>query len=191
MMPQVRARTDGQLLARAARGDADAFSEVYARHETIVLGFLARRTRDPHRAADLTAETFAAAILAAGTFRDEGQSALAWLLGIARNLLARSHEREAVERRALARLGVEREPLGEESFERIEALVDATDPANPLLAALDALPPAQREAVRAFVIDEEPYAALAERLGVGEATMRQRVSRGLASLRTSLGGRTS
>jgi RNA polymerase sigma-70 factor (ECF subfamily) len=182
--------TDGELLRRAARGDADAFSVLYRRHETIVAGYLMRRARDPELAADLAAETFAAAIAGAGSFRDEGQSALGWLLGIARNVLGRTWERGAVERRARERLGIERIAVSDATLERVEALLDGSDPArNPLLKALEELPDAQREAIRAHVLDEEPYADLAARLGVSEATVRQRVSRGLGRLRTTLEGR--
>lgn len=181
--------TDGELLRRVGGGDADAFSAFYRRHETIVAGYLARRCRDPELAADLTAETFAAAIAGAGGFRDEGQSALGWLLGIARNVLRRTWERGAIERRARERLGVEPVALSDATLERVEALVDGNGPDNPLLKALAELPEAQREAVRAHVLDDEPYADLAARLGVSEATVRQRVSRGLGRLRTTLEGR--
>jgi len=181
-------RSDGDLLRGAADGDRDAFSELYARYETIVAGFLMRRSGDAHLAADLAAETFAAAIVGAHGFRDEGQSAAPWLLGIARHLLARTRQRGRVERRALARLGVETIAVSDASLERVEALVDAEDPANPLWAALDELPAGQREAIRAYVIDERPYADVARRLGVPETTVRQRVSRGLARLRTTLEG---
>jgi RNA polymerase sigma factor (sigma-70 family) len=181
--------SDGELLRRAAAGDRAAFSELYCRHETIVAGFLVRRTRDPELTADLVSETFAAAIVGARGFRDEGQSAIGWLLGIARNLWARTVERGRIERRACQRLGVERVALADGSVERVEALIDAEDPANPLLRALDALPAGQREAIRAHVLEEQPYSELAGRLGVPEATVRQRVSRGLARLRTTLEGR--
>lgn len=180
--------TDGELLRRAAGRDRDAFSVFYVRYETIVAGYLVRRTRDPELAADLTAETFAAAVVGADGFRDEGQSALGWLLGIARNLLGRTWQRNQIERRARHRLGVEPVVASETSLERVEALIDDADPANPLLAALDALPDNQRDAIRAHVLDEQPYADLARRLGVPEATLRQRVSRGLAHLRTTLEG---
>jgi RNA polymerase sigma factor (sigma-70 family) len=60
-----------------------------------------------------------------------------------------------------------------------------------MLRALAALPAGQREAIRAHVLDEQPYSELAGRLGVPEATVRQRVSRGLARLRTTLEGRQS
>ncbi len=181
--------SDGELLRRVVERDRDAFSELYVRHEAIVAGFLVRRTRDPELAADLTAETFAAAIVAAAQFRDEGQSAIGWLLGIAGNLLGRRHRRGQVERRARERLGIERVAVSDASLERVEALIDDADPDNALHRALDALPEGQREAIRAHVLDEEPYPVLAARLGVPEATVRQRVSRGLARLRTTLEGR--
>jgi RNA polymerase sigma-70 factor (ECF subfamily) len=188
-MMATETRSDGELLRRAASGDGKAFTALYAGYETILAGFLVRRTRDPHLAADLVAETFAAAILAADGFQDEGQPAIGWLLGIARNLLGRSRERGRAERRACERLGLERVAFTDASLERVEALADAADPDNPLLRALDALPDAQRAAIRAHVLDEQPYAELAARLGVPEATVRQRVSRGLARLRTTLEGR--
>jgi RNA polymerase sigma-70 factor (ECF subfamily) len=180
--------SDGELLRRVAAGDRDAFSVIYVRHETIVVGYLARRTRDAEVAADLAAETFAAAILSAGRFSDEGQSALGWLLGIARNLLGHYWQRGEIERRARQRLGIERLAVSDASLERVEALIDDADPANRLLLALDALPDDQREAIRAHVLAEQPYGELARELGVAEATVRQRVSRGLARLRTTMQG---
>ncbi len=91
-MVSSRTTSDGELLRRAAAGDAEAFSIVYDRYEAIVAGFLVRGARDAELAADLTAETFAAAIGSVGRFRDYGQSAIGWLLDSARNVLARSHE---------------------------------------------------------------------------------------------------
>lgn len=180
--------SDGDLLRRAARGDRDAFSAFYVRHETIVAGYLARRAASAEQAADLTIETFAAAMLSAGRFRDDGGSALGWLLGIARNLLARSRERRRIELRARAKLGVDPIVFSDATLERVEALIDATNPDNPLLAAFEALPDDQREAIRARVLDEQPYPDIASSLGVAEATVRQRVSRGLSRLRGSVEG---
>lgn len=175
---------------KAARaGDGEAFGEVYSRHETIVAGFLARRTRDVELTADLTAETFAVALLRSDQFRDEGQAAIGWLLGIARNLLRRTWERGQAERRARNRLQMGRVELGEASMERIEALIDAETPDNPLYAALEALPADQKDAIRARVLEELSYDDLASRLGVPKATARQRVSRGLARMKTTLEGR--
>ena len=83
---------DDELLARSAR-DPAAFGDFYARHERLVLGYFMRRTHDPELAADLSAETFAAALLGAKRFRGGGVPASAWLIGIARNILSQSFRR--------------------------------------------------------------------------------------------------
>ena len=53
---------------------------------------------------------------------------------------------------------------------------------------LDELPEEQRAAVRARLVDERAYGDIALAEGVSEAAIRQRVSRGLASLRERIGG---
>jgi RNA polymerase sigma-70 factor (ECF subfamily) len=54
------------------------------------------------------------------------------------------------------------------------------------LELLHGLPEDQREAIRARVIDDADYAEVAERLAISPAAARQRVSRGLATLRRTL-----
>lgn len=178
--------TDAELLRRAAR-DPDAFAELYLRYEAVVAGYLRRQTRDPEVTADLTAETFATALASAARFRGDGP-AVGWLLGIARNHHLHLLRRGRAELRATTRLGVERAALGEASVERLERLLDTTDQENPVLLALDGLTAGQREAVVGFVLHERPYAELADAFDVPEATVRQRVSRGLTRLRASIEG---
>jgi DNA-directed RNA polymerase specialized sigma24 family protein len=59
--------SDFQLLQQTPGAPA-AFDVFYRRHERLVLAYLMRRTANPELAADLCAETFAAALLAAGRF---------------------------------------------------------------------------------------------------------------------------
>ena len=51
-----------ETLLLAAREDAEAFGEFYRRRVDAVLAFFLRRTHDREVAADLAAETFAAAL---------------------------------------------------------------------------------------------------------------------------------
>jgi DNA-directed RNA polymerase specialized sigma24 family protein len=78
---------------------------------------------------------------------------------------------------------MERRPIDEYDARLIRLLAD--DPATELLVDLS---PDQHEAVRAHVVDDRDYAELAGDLRVPEATVRQRVSRGLATMRRGLGG---
>lgn len=179
-MRRSREETSDAELLRAARRDPEAFGSLYRRHERLVLSWLVARSGRADLAADLAAETFAAAYLAAGRYRPDDGPVAAWLLGIARNKLRESLRRGRIEARARERMGLERIAFDDAALARVEAL-DGT-----LLALLDELPPEQREAVRAHVLDDEDYAALSERLAVSPAVVRKRVSRGLGALRRRL-----
>jgi hypothetical protein len=76
--------TDEQLLV--AR-DAASFELFYVRHVDAMLGFFARRTFDAEIAADMRAETFAAALASRRRFSPGGPPARAWLFGIGAKML--------------------------------------------------------------------------------------------------------
>ncbi len=71
---------DAELLARASRGDADAFAAFYRRHLPRVLAFGVRLTGDPELAADLCGEVFAAALSGCARYEPGHDTALPWLL---------------------------------------------------------------------------------------------------------------
>jgi RNA polymerase sigma factor (sigma-70 family) len=148
-----------------------------------VLSVLARRTGSYELAADLAGETFAAALLACRRFRPGGAPAAAWLLGIAQNKLRESARRQRVVDEARQRLGMPILRLDDEDLLRVEELAGDRERA---LTLLNALPPAQRDAVRARVLEGTEYHDLATRLGCSEQVARQHVSRGLRRLRTQL-----
>jgi RNA polymerase sigma factor (sigma-70 family) len=180
-------RSDSDLLA-ATRAEPEAFAVFYRRHVGPLLAYFARRTRDAEVAADLTAETFAAALGGAHRHRPERGPAVAWLYGIARHQLAQAARRGAVEDRARRRLGMNPLTLTDEALERVEALAFADANATVLREGLDALPPDQRDAVLARVLDEREYGDIATTARTSESVIRKRVSRGLAGLRQRLEG---
>jgi RNA polymerase sigma factor (sigma-70 family) len=187
----MEARPDEELLLASA-GDADAFAAFYRRHVDAVLAYFVVRTRRPDVAADLTAETFAAALRGVRRYRRRQEPASAWLFAIARNKLADAARRGAVADRARRKLGMEPVPLTDADLERVESLADLAlaGGASALMALLDALPATQREAVVAHVLDERDYPEIARELRCSEAVVRKRVSRGLATLRAQLEERT-
>ena len=173
-------RTDEELLA-AVDGEPEAFAVFYGRHVRPLLGYLMRRAGDAELAADLCAETFAAALDGLHRFDPARGPAVAWLYGIARRLLTHAARRGVVEDRARRRLGMAPLELSDAAIERIEA--EASEVA---LTALDALPADQRDAVRARIVDERDYADIARSTRTSEAVVRKRVSRGLAGLRARM-----
>ena len=175
------APTDEELLASHDTADFGVF---YDRHVRNMLGYFQRRTHDPQVAADLTAETFASAIVAQERYEPTGAPALAWLYRIAQRRLADYQRRGAVERKMQRALSMERPRLSEDDAEMITLLAD-----DAVLSLLAELPPDQRDAVTAHVIRDEGYPQVAVAMSTSEAAVRQRVSRGLSTLRRMMGGR--
>jgi RNA polymerase sigma factor (sigma-70 family) len=175
-------RSSDEELLQASRREPAAFGVFYGRHEERVLRYFLGRVGDAEVAADLTAETFAAALAGSHRFRLRKGHAVAWLFGIAHNTLAASKRRGQVEARARRRIGMPTLVLTDELVERIEAL------SGPALELLEDLPANQQQALRARVVDEREYAEIAKDLRCSEAVVRKRVSRGLAALRRHMGG---
>lgn len=93
----------------------------------------------------------------------------------------RSIERGSVEDAMRVRLRMEPIVLDDRAIDLIEALDD-----RPATFAMRSLPHDQRVAVQGRILEEEPYAALAERLRCSESVVRKRVSRALTALRTEM-----
>lgn len=164
----------------------DDIARLYDEHADELLAFFVRRTYDPEAGVDLLAETFAAAFEDRAQFRGGGrEAARAWLYGIARHELLDFFRRGQVERRALARLGVERRPLTDFEYDRIEELAASVELRDRVAEGLAALPADQRDALRLRVVEERPYGDVARSLRISEQTARARVSRGLRALRES------
>ena len=187
MVEQPRNRrqwSDSALLSAIAARDGAAFAVFYRRHLTAVLSFLLRETRDREAAADLAAEVFAAVLLSAGRYAEQGESATPWVLGIARNKLLMSFRRGRVEARARHRLGFQAVALDDGDLDRIEEV--ALGEGGRLVALVEDLPEEERIAVRSRVLDERPYREIATELRCSELVIRKRVSRGLARMREQL-----
>lgn len=181
-MTREHARTDEDLLLDTPE-NPEAFGIFYRRHVDAVLAFFRVRTGDPELAADLMAETFAAALLAAPRFKPRREPAVAWLFTIARRKLIDSWRRGRVEDAARRKLGLEPIELDDGGLARIDSLVDEEREPRPLLELMNQLPPDQREALRLRVIDERDYSEIARELACSEAVVRQRVSRATRGLR--------
>lgn len=177
-------RSDAELLSATAQ-EPEAFGAFYRRHVKALLAYLLARTGRPELAADLCAETFAAALEGADSYDPRRAPARAWLFAIAGSRLVDSFRRGRVEDRARRRLGIPARALTDRDLERVEELVDSARGAS-AESLVEDLPPDQRGAVLARIVDERDYRDIAAELEVSEAVVRQRVSRGLAGIRARL-----
>jgi RNA polymerase sigma factor (sigma-70 family) len=170
--------TDEDLLTSV---DPKAFGLFYARHLRDVERYFARRVSSRETAADLTAETFVAALVARRRFVPGVTPAAGWLYTIAARRFIDFQRRAIVEQRA--RETLESEARVTERWTPPPTFHATEDLRSGLLRHL---PADQRHAVVAHVLDASSYSDIASIAGASPASIRQRVSRGLRTLRAPL-----
>jgi RNA polymerase sigma-70 factor, ECF subfamily len=79
--------SDGDLIRRVARRDANAFEALYRRYSRSVFGLALRRLGDRMTAEDAVQETFAAIWRSARTYKPERGAGAPWLYAVARNAI--------------------------------------------------------------------------------------------------------
>jgi len=172
---------DGQLVARAQRGDKRAFELLVEKYQRKLARLLSRFIRDPAEVEDVTQEAFIKAYRALPAFR--GDSAFyTWLyrIGIntAKNYLM------AMGRRAPTSTEVEAEEA--EGFEEGEQLRDINTPESVLLsneiaktvnATIERLPEELRTAIQLREIEGMSYEEIAKVMDCPIGTVRSRIFR--------------
>jgi RNA polymerase sigma-70 factor (ECF subfamily) len=161
--------------------DRTAFEAFYLAHFEAVLGFVTRRVRDPHTAADLTAEVFVVALTSASAYRGEGP-AIGWLMGIARRVVAAEYRRVAVDGAAQQRISGRR-LLDDHDIEALEDRIDADRSAREVYQHLQRLPPSQRAVLELVAVDGLSLTEAAAVLGIRPAAARVRWFRARRLLR--------
>ena len=170
----------------AAVRDPQLFEEFYRRHVDAVTSFVARRVRDAHTVADLTAEVFLAVLDSAHTYRPGLGSERAWLYGIARNVVSSEHRRLARETRRDQRISGRR-LLEPDDIARLEDKLDAESAGRRALAALERLPEGERALLELIAVDQLTVTEAAAALGIRQVTARVRLHRARKALRAVRG----
>jgi RNA polymerase sigma factor (sigma-70 family) len=173
--------SDDVLWRRTARGDRDAFAELFDRHARRVYGLCFRQTGDWALAQDLTSVTFLEAWRRRRSVVVEEGKVAAWLLGIANNSVRQQGRSRRRHRRALDRLpAAPPEPdHADDSAARVAAERQATE----LLERMGRLPRAQRAALALVMWEGLSTAEAAVALGKPEATVRSHLHRARKRLR--------
>ena len=159
-----------------------AFEQIYRSQVGMVTAFFARRTTDPRTVADLTSETFVAAITSFGTFDAAKGSSRAWIFGIARNVYAHHCERHSHRQDTVRRLAGYR-PVGTDEIDELIGRIDAERLGRALLAELATLSAADREVVELVDIAGLMPREAAKALGVSQGILRTRLFRARSRLR--------
>jgi RNA polymerase sigma factor (sigma-70 family) len=166
----------------AETGAAAEFERFYRANVDAVTAYFGRRTADPQLVADLTADTFVAAITGFGSFDPRKGSARAWVFGIARHVFAAHCQSHSQRRDQLRRLAGRRD-LDPDQVEELLERIDAERAGRGLLTELAALPETDRAVIELVDIAGLRPKDAAAALGLPPGTVRMRLMRARARLR--------
>ena len=155
---------------------------MYRRNVDVLMGYFARRCRDPQTVADLTSETFVRAVDGFGGFDPRRGSDRAWLFGIASRVFARHCDQWAGGQDAVVRLSGHR-LLDEDEIEELAERIDAEREGAALLQRCAQLPAVERAAIELVDLEGLSPKDAAAALGVSRVAFRQRLSRARSRLR--------
>lgn len=175
---------EGELIARARKGDSSAYEEIVRRHQSSAfrVAFSICGTRED--AEEAVQDACFKAYRSLRRFRS-GSPFRPWLLRIAANE-ARNRVSSTARRRGMfERLAAEAGEAGTPGPEA--ALIEASE-RRALLAAIGALPVGHRDAIACRFLLGLSEAETAAALGCRAGTVKSRTARGLAGLRVELEG---
>ncbi len=173
-----------ELIAAAARGNEQAFADLYDQTSSRVYGMVLRVIRDAAQAAEVTQDIYLEVWKQSARF-DAGKGAvLPWLLMIA--------HRRAVDRVRSAQSSIVRDDkyamLNEERpYDSVSEQVQTSLEAQRVHKVLHDLTPAQREAVSLAYFGGYTHSEVAELLKIPLGTVKTRIRDGLIRMRDALG----
>jgi RNA polymerase sigma-70 factor (ECF subfamily) len=165
--------------------DPDAFERFYRQHVRAVQRFVARRVDDPYLVADLTADVFVAVIESAGSYRRSRGEPVAWLYGIARNVVAGERRRKAKELQTAARVRGS-ELVDEDDVAALHELIDGESAARELRWEMGRLPDGERAVLELVALDGLSIGEAGRALGIGGVAARVRLHRARRRLQSRL-----
>ena len=180
-VPGVTTSEIRRLRDRLRSGDPDAFEDLYAAHERMILAYAYHLTASWPTAEDVTAETFLSAWQTRERLRDEDAPLTPWLYAIA------THKAMNATRSARRRMAfLARSPRSADVPDFADDAADRIDAQRAAVRArrlLDALPRHEAEVLVLSAWAGLSYEETATALGIPLGTVRSRLSRGRARLR--------
>lgn len=172
------------LLRRSARGDRDAFADLYDTTVRRVHGLVVRVVRDRAQADEVTQEVYLEIWRTAGRFDPARGSGIAWLMTIAhRKSVDRVRSSESTSRRENTYHHQHHTPDHDATAEAAHASLEA----RRVRAALGQLTEVQREAIELAYFGGYTHTEVATLLDLPVGTAKTRIRDGLIRLRDAIG----
>lgn len=173
-----------ELLDRSARGQEDAFAELYDLTSSRIYGVVLKVLRAPDLAVEVTQEVYVEIWRQASRFSDARGSALAWMATIAhRRAVDRVRSTESETRRDTDWGRLDADVPHDQVWETLEHTLDA----DRVRKGMDSLTAVQREAVTLAYFGGYTHREVAGLLKLPLGTVKTRIRDGLIGLRDALG----
>ena len=160
----------------------DPAGSAFRRHYAQIFRYLRRRSQSDEQAEDLAQAVFADAAERLRYVKPGSPPILAWLYTVAQRRLADQARRAATTPATLASLDAARAHDLEDAYYGRAV-------ARALRAAIEQLPPGQRQVVVMKLLEGRSFAEIARRVGASEAACKMRFARALEALREDLATR--
>ena len=187
--PRPTPAADGELIARAARGDERAIGQLYDRYGAVLYAVAYRIVGQRADAEEVVVEAFAQAWREAPRFEAGRGSVAGWLTMIARSRaldLARARSRRDRITATAAADRPEAPPAMGEFRPDPGGSLDHEERRRQVRQALDTLSPSQRQAIELAYFEGLSQSEIAERLQEPLGTVKTRVRLGMQKLRETL-----
>lgn len=175
-------RSDPDLWRLAVAGDAEAFGQLYERHDLAVHRYCLWRTGDTDLADDATSIVFLEAWRRRAKTPLTTETARPLLLAIATNVVRNQWRSRRRRRAALQRLGRSTEERVDHDDEALDRL-EAAERLHEIHVQLRRLPAREREVLVLVALSDLSYEETAAVLRLPVGTVRSRLSRARARLR--------
>lgn len=179
---------DQELLGRLSAGDEDAFRRLFRRYAPTAVALARRITRQPSLAEEVVQEAFLSLWQTSDRFDPRRGSVRAWLMAMVRNRAVDAVRREEVHRRLTEGTGASDVVLIDDPTERVAEDMGLPEERRAVRAAVEELPPEQRQVIDLMYFEGLSQSKIAERLSLPLGTVKSRTLLGMRRLRSSLGG---
>lgn len=173
---------DLDLVRRVRDGDEAAFRSLFRRYGPAANGLARRVVRQPFMAEEVVQEAFLALWRDPLAYREDRGTFRAWLLSAVHHRAVDMVRREEAHRRRSRVWDAEGEKHGDVAESVVEE-VDLADSRRKVRAALEQLPPPQRQVLEMMYFDAKSQVKIAEELGLPLGTVKSRTLLGMRRLR--------
>lgn len=170
------------LVAIAERQDRAAFSGLFSHFAPRVKAYLIRHGATNETAEELAQETMLRVWRKAHQFDPAVAAPSTWIFRIARNLRI-----DRIRRERRPEFDPEDPALVRDADPSADQLIETSQDGARIRAAVDLLPPDQKQAIMLSFFEDKPHSEIADELGLPLGTVKSRIRLAFARVRQTLG----